>query len=431
MGLAQGEGSARLCAVDRGCRMQVSRRVVLACIPALALWGCGGRTSVQAAAPQRDFPAVANPDFDAWVTGFKARAASSGISQGTLDAAFRNVGYLPGVIERDRNQTEFARTLQDYLAITASDQRVALGRQMLRQYGGVLGAIEAKYGVEKQVTAAVWGVESFYGTRRGTVPVISALSTLAYDGRRGAFYESQLIAALNILQNGDVSVSGMVGSWAGAMGHTQFIPTSYLAYAVDFNGDGRRDIWSDDPEDALASTAAYLSRSGWSYGQPWGVEVRLPAGFDTALAGKLRPRSTRDWVGLGVTSATGSRLVDHGAGSVILPAGSSGPAFLIYRNFQVIGRYNNADNYIIGVGHLSDRLAGGGPLVGTFPPDSNGMRIADRIRLQERLTALGFDTGGTDGVLGPKTEAAIRAYQASRGLTVNGAASLELLSSLG
>ncbi len=411
--------------------MQVTRRAILGGLPAAVLWGCSAGPGVRGLLPQVAFPVVPNPDFDAWVAGFKPRAEARGISAAIVDSAFRSVGYLPGVIEKDRSQIEFARSLQDYLATTASEARVARGRAVLQQYSGLFAAIETKYGVEKRVVAAVWGVESFYGTRRGTVPVISALSTLAFDGRRSAFFEGQLVAALKILQNREVGLSAMTGSWAGAMGHTQFIPTSYLAYAVDFNGDGRRDIWSDDPEDSLASTASYLAKSGWRFGQPWGVEVRLPIGFDAALVGKLRARTTTDWGSLGVLSANGGRLSDHGAGSVILPAGASGPAFLIYRNFAVIGRYNNADNYIIGVGVLSDRLAGGGALVGNFPPDSNGMRIADRIRLQERLTALGFDTGGTDGVLGPKTAAAIRAFQASRGLVVNGAASLELLSALG
>ncbi|MEO6298577.1 MAG: lytic murein transglycosylase [Paracoccaceae bacterium] len=400
-------------------------------LSAAVLWGCSIGPSVRGPVAQDAFRPAPNPDFDAWVVGFKPRAASRGISQATLDSAFRSVGYLPGVIEKDNTQTEFARTLQDYLAITASDARIAKGRQVLQQYAGLFEQIEAKYGVEKQVVAAVWGVESFYGTKRGTVPVISALSTLAFDGRRGEFFEGQLIAALKILQNGDVSVAGMTGSWAGAMGHTQFIPTSYLAYAVDFNGDGRRDIWSDDPTDSLASTASYLAKSGWSNGQPWGVEVRLPSGFDLGLVGKLRARSTANWTSLGITAANGGRLADHGSAAVILPAGSSGPAFLIYHNFAVIGRYNNADNYIIGVGVLSDRLAGGGALVGSFPPDSSGMRIADRVRLQERLTALGFDTGSTDGVMGPKTAAAISSFQQSRGLVVDGRASLELLSALG
>ena len=219
--------------------------------------------------------------------------------------------------------------------------------------------------------------------------MISALSTLAYDGRRGAFFEEQLIAALRILANGDTSVGQMSGSWAGAMGHTQFIPTSYLAYAVDFRGDGRRDIWSDDPTDALASAAAYLSRSGWTRGQPWGVEVRLPAGFDTGLTGRGTTRSASAWGALGVTDMDGRRVADHGPASILIPAGPTGPAFMVFPNFGVILRYNNAINYGIGVGHLSDRLRGGPPVRGTFPPDAQGLTLADQLRgareLRKRL----------------------------------------------
>jgi lytic murein transglycosylase len=260
--------------------------------------------------------------------------------------------------------------------------------------------------------------------------VISALSTLAYEGRRGSFFEQQLVAALRILQNGDVSPKGMTGSWAGAMGHTQFIPTSYLAYAVDFTGDGRRDIWSDDPSDALASTAAYLARSGWKHGQPWGVEVRLPAGFNTGQAGRGTRRSPSDWAAQGVRDMDGRTVPDYGPASIIIPMGTSGPAFMIFNNFTVITRYNNAESYVIGIGHLSDRLAGGPPIRGSFPPDAKGMTIADRQELQRRLTAAGFDTQGTDGVIGPNTRAAISGYQQRAGLAVTGEPSLELLAQL-
>ena len=409
--------------------MLITRRTFALGLP-IFLWGCGGASLPPLASADAQYLPAPNPAFDAWVVTFKARAAGQGISQTTLDAAFGSVGFLPGVIEKDQNQVEFARSLQDYLAITASDARVAMGRQVLQQYGGILAEIEARFGVEKEVVTAIWGVESFYGTRRGTVPVISALSTLAFEGRRGDFFAGQLIAALKILQHGDVLPGAMLGSWAGAMGHTQFIPTTYLAYAVDFQGDGRRDIWSDDPTDALASAANYLAKSGWSFGQPWGVEVALPQGFDLAQAGHLRARATADWAGVGVKAADGGRLPDHGPGSVILPSGAGGPAFLIYHNFTVISRYNASDNYVIGVGYLASRLAGGPELKGTFPPDANGMRIADRIELQQRLTALGFDTGSTDGVTGPKTAAAIQAWQQSRGLPVTGVATLEVLSML-
>src|SRR5690606_26407155 len=204
------------------------------------------------------------------------------------------------------------------------------------------------------------------------------------------------------------------------MGHTQFIPTSYLEFAVDFRGDGRRDIWSDDPTDALASTAAYLSRSGWRRGQPWGVEARLPDGFNPALAGRGSGRSSADWAAMGVRRVDGSALPDHGAASVLLPQGAAGPAFVIYGNFNAILRYNNAENYAIGVGHLADRLRGGAPIQGSFPPDGAGMSKADRQELQRRLTAAGFDTGGSDGVIGAKTRAAISGWQAQRGLPVTG-----------
>jgi lytic murein transglycosylase len=368
---------------------------------------------------------VPNAGYDAWVAGFKGRAAGRGISQGTLDAAFRGAGFLPDVVERDRNQTEFRRSLEDYLNIAASEERVSLGRQKFAQYRSTLQAVENRYGVESHIVAAVWGLESFYGTRRGNVPVISALSTLAYDGRRGEFFEGQLVAALRILQSGDVSPGAMVGSWAGAMGHTQFIPTSFLEYAVDFNGDGRRDIWSEDPTDSLASTAAYLKRSGWTTGLPWGMEVTLPAGFNTGLLGRGKGKSAAEWQGLGVRSVGPVAL----AGGSIIGGGNSGgaPYFLLTQNFATILRYNNAQNYAIGVGHLSDRILGRGPVQASFGPDATGLTQADRQELQRLLTARGFDTGGTDGVIGTRTKAAISAYQASLGLPVTGEPSLDLL----
>jgi lytic murein transglycosylase len=412
--------------------MQATRRAILIGISALGLSACvggggGGGGSVSAEPVMR---AVPNPGYDAWVASFKPRAVARGISPEVVNQAFANAGYLPDVIERDRNQTEFTRTLEDYLAIAASPERIAGGQQALRQYGPTLEAIETRYGVDKEVVVAVWGLESRYGTRKGNVPVISALSTLAYDGRRGDFFESQLIAALKILQNGDVSAQGMTGSWAGAMGHTQFIPTSYQAYAVDFNGDGRRDIWSDDPTDALASTAAYLKNSGWVTGQPWGVEVKLPAGFNTGVAGRGNTRSVASWTDLGVRDMAGRPVPDYGPAALILPQGANGPAFLIFRNFTAISRYNNAVNYVIGVGHLSDRLKGKPPIQASFPPDAQGLSLADRQELQRRLTAAGYDTQGTDGVIGKNSEAAIRAYQAARGLPVDGVASAQLLQSL-
>ena len=412
--------------------MQASRRIFLSGLGLMGLSACvggsGGRAFVPgAAAPTPGMSPVPNAGFDTWVANFRARASGRGIAQGTIDNAFRTAGFLPGVIERDRNQTEFKRSLEDYLSIAASDERLAKGRAALSRHGATLRAIEARYGVEPQVVTAVWGLESFYGERRGDIHVISALATLGYEGRRGEFFEAQLMAALRILQNGDTTPDRMTGSWAGAMGHTQFIPTSYLEYAVDFTGDGRRDIWADDPTDALASTAAYLSRAGWRKGQPWGMEVALPSGFNSGLAGRGKGRSVASWRDMGVTRAGGGQVPDHGSASILLPDGARGPAFMIFNNFNAIARYNNAVSYVIGVGHLSDRLVGGGPIRGNFPPDAAGMSKTDRQDMQRRLTQAGYDTEGSDGVIGGKTRAAIEGYQRTRGLPVTGEPTMDLL----
>jgi membrane-bound lytic murein transglycosylase B len=407
--------------------MKLSRRVVLLGMPAIALLSC---PALAQSVSGKQMGAANNLAFDAWVAAFRRRAASNGIKTATLNRAFRKVGFLPEVVRLDRNQTEFVRTLEDYIAIAASDERIKTGRQMLVRQRAVLAEIEARFAVEPHVVAAIWGLESSYGARRGDVPVISALSTLSFDGRRGTFFEKQLMAALRILQNGDIPANRMTGSWAGAMGHTQFIPTSYEAFAVDLRGDGRRDIWSDDPTDALASTAAYLARSGWTRGQPWAVEVQLPQGFNFAQTGRKTTQSPAVWASQGVRDMSGRSVPNHGEASIIVPSGTKGPAFMTFRNFTAISRYNNAESYVIGVGHLSDRLAGGGPLKAKFAPDAQGMTIEDRRELQRLLTAKGFDTGTNDGVIGPKTRAAIQDYQNSAGLTQTGDASFDLLKRL-
>ena len=368
--------------------------------------------------------------FPNWITGFRARARGAGISDRTFSAAFADVRYLPDSIERDRNQAEFVRPLADYMSTAVSDTRVANGRNMVRQYANLLAQIEARFDVEPHVVVAVWGMESNYGQRRGDTPLISTLATLAYDGRRGQFFESQLIAALKILQNGDVAPRNMTGSWAGAMGHTQFIPTSYEAYAVDFTGDGRRDIWADDPSDALASTAAYFRRFGWRKGQPWGVEVRLPARFDFGQTGRTVTRSPDEWARLGVVGVDGQPVPNYGGATLATPTGAGGPAFLLFRNYDVIGRYNNAEAYIIGVGHLSDRIRGADPLQSAFPADERRLRRAERRELQQRLTDAGFSTQGVDGRIGPNTRNAIRAYQRTVGLPPDGHPSIALLQRL-
>ncbi len=365
--------------------------------------------------------------LERWLAGFRDRALAQGIAPATFDRAVRGIRYDPEVIARDRRQSEFTKTIWEYLDTAVSDTRIDNGRAALRDHAPLLDEIEARYGVEKEVVAAVWGLESSYGRFRGTHNVIEALATLAYDGRRGAFFEGQLIAALRILQGGDTTPERMTGSWAGAMGHTQFIPTSYLAYAVDFRGDGRRDIWSDDPTDALASTAAYLARHGWQTGRPWGIEVRLPAGFDFGLTGKGVRKSAAEWAALGVRPMGGGVLPDHGAGSILMPAGARGAAFLIFRNFGVIERYNAADAYVIAVGHLSDRLRGGPAIQTPWPRADRALSADERRELQELLMRAGYDTGGVDGRIGPMTVSAIRAYQRAAGLVADGYPSLDLL----
>ncbi|MEL6168916.1 MAG: lytic murein transglycosylase [Pseudomonadota bacterium] len=368
-----------------------------------------------------------NRAFARWIAGFRSRAIAQGISATVFDTAFAGVRYNTDVIERDRTQSEFTKQIWEYLDSAASETRVKNGKAALRDHRSVLDEIETRFGVEKEVVVAVWGLESAYGAYRGDTPIIEALATLAFDGRRGRFFEEQLIAALKILQSGDVRSDQMTGSWAGAMGHTQFIPTSYIAYAVDFRGDGRRDIWSDDPTDALASTAAYLARFGWTRGQPWGVEVRLPKGFNYALTGERVKRSPAEWAAMGVRDVAGEAVPNHGPASILLPAGANGAAFMIFRNFQVIERYNTADAYVIGVGHLSDRIAGGPPIQSGWPRADRPLRFSEKQDMQRRLTAQGFDTQGVDGIIGPNTIAAIRAFQRTQGLIPDGYASYEIL----
>jgi len=373
---------------------------------------------------------VEDPEFRRWIDGFFARARAQGITQGTLEAAFTGVQLNTRVLERDANQSEFSRALWDYLDSAVSSERVSNGRSAYEEYAGELAEIEARYDVDARVVVAIWGLESAYGAMRGSTDIIEAMASLAYEGRRRDFFEDQLIAALRILQSGDVRPRNMRGSWAGAMGHTQFMPTSYLDHAQDFNGDGRRDIWSDNPVDALASTAAYLAHFGWERGQPWGVEIRLPDGFDYSLTGERTRRNAAFWRDRGVTLADGGEVPDHGDASILLPAGSHGVALMIFDNFRVIERYNPADAYVIAVGHLGDRIMGGPRFRAEWPRGDRVLSGDERRELQRLLTAAGFATYGVDGIIGPNTIDAVRRYQQSIGDTPDGYASLRVLEQL-
>ena len=389
---------------------------------------------VAAAAESRENPAAEaqddGPGLRAWVLAFRSRALEAGIDAEVFDRSLNNVSYDSEVIRRDRNQSEFTKTVWDYLGTATSDLRVQNGKKALAQWQRTLEDIEAKYGVEKEVVTAIWGLESAYGSFRGSDSVINSLATLAYDARRAEFFEAELLNALRIVQAGDIEAEQMRGSWAGAMGHTQFMPTSFLAHAVDWDGDGRRDIWGDDPSDALASTAAYLKHFGWTKGQPWGIEVALPADFDYLLADRSITKSAEEWAALGLTGLDGKPLEEHGPASVLLPAGADGAAFLIYNNFTVIENYNTADAYVIGVGHLSDRIAGAGPIQQEWPLEDRALSFDERIELQTLLTEAGFDTEKIDAKIGPLTVNAVRRYQQDRGLVPDGYAPPRLLERL-
>lgn len=381
--------------------------------------------SVMPAARPSNMEQTRDTTLSRWVRGFRVRALAQGIHARVFDRAFAGIELDQDILRRESNQPEFNRPIWAYLDSAVSEARIRNGREMLRTHRRVLDEIEARYGVEREIVVAVWGLESAYGSLRGGTRIIPSLTTLAISSRRADFYEEQLIGALRILQAGDVDERHLVGSWAGAMGHTQFIPTSYLTYAVDFRGDGHRDIWSDDPTDSLASTAAYLQRHGWTRGQPWGVEVQIPRGFNPRLANTRR--GVGEWTALGVRAQRGATLPNSGEATLMFPAGSEGPAFLAFQNFRVIKRYNNADAYAIGVGHLADRLRGDASFVADWPRDDRPLSRSEREELQRLLRRAGQYSGEIDGRVGSGTLSAVREWQAANGLPPDGYVSLALL----
>jgi membrane-bound lytic murein transglycosylase B len=367
--------------------------------------------------------------FAKWVADFRATARAEGISDATLRSAFDPVRYLPRVIELDGAQPEFTRTVWDYLDNAVTPQRVATGQDKLLQVRTEAEAAAARYGVPPAVVVAIWGMESNYGGNYGNTPVIDALATLGFEGRREEWARRELIAALKILDSGDIARDRMVGSWAGAMGQTQFLPSNFLAYAVDADGDGRRDIWGSMP-DVVASTANFLSRSGWQAGVPWGVEVRLPPGFDYGRADTSVRQSTAQWTAEGLRAVDDQPLPAFAEATVLLPAGARGPAFLTGPNFRAVLRYNNSSNYALAVGLLAQRLAGGPGVQAPWPRDLPALTRSQMVELQTALNQRGFATGAADGVMGPATREGLRRYQRSVGLAADGYPSAELLQRL-
>ena len=367
--------------------------------------------------------------FTAWKTAFMAQALQAGIQPQTVRNVLANAQWQPRVIELDGAQPEFTRTPWAYLDSAVSAQRVAQGRAKLAEYAAPLQSAAARYGVPAEVITAIWGMESNYGSNFGSFRTVDALATLAYEGRRRAWAQKELLAALRIIDQGDITPERMIGSWAGAMGHTQFLPSVFLAHAVDADGDGHRDIWGSVP-DVAASTAAFLAGEGWHRGETWGREVRLPAGFDYARAELTVRQAATQWASEGVQTMDGQPLPALDSTSIIAPAGARGPAFLVGHNFRTLLRYNNALTYALGVAQLAQQIGGGATIQADWPRDLQPLSREQIQTLQTALNSRGFDTGSPDGVLGPATRAGLRRYQQSEGMAADGYATVELLNRL-
>jgi membrane-bound lytic murein transglycosylase B len=373
---------------------------------------------------------AAAADFGNCLERLWPEAARRGISRASFERFTAGVAPDLSIMDKLDAQPEFTKSTWDYLDALVNDERIARGRELLAQHAATFAAVARTYGVEPAILAAIWGVESNYGTLGGDRLVIRSTATLACIGRRQDYFREEFLSTLDILQRGDVPADHLVGSWAGAFGPTQFMPTSFKRYAVDFDGDGRRDVVDSIP-DVIASTANNLKMDGWIAGQPWGYEVVLPAGFDYLLADRSRQMTLRQWESLGVRRAGGGAFREPDARTyLLLPAGARGPAFLMLQNFRVIMKYNPAEAYALAIGHLADRLRGGGPLVQTWPRDQRVLTLDERYEMQARLSRLGFDPGEPDGMLGPRTRLAIRSFQTSIGEIPDGFASSGLLDRL-
>lgn len=376
-------------------------------------------------------PALADEAaFAACLSGLRAEAAAKGVSRTTFDAHAAGLAPDMAVLGFLDAQPEFITPIWDYMAGLVDEERVADGRAMLAEWRAVLARVEAEYAVDAATVVAVWGVESNYGRNFGSRPLLTSLSTLSCFGRRQAFFRGEFFTTLKIIQDGHVAPERLTGSWAGAFGHTQFMPSTFMRLAVDFDGDGRRDLVDSVP-DALASTANFLKRAGWRSDQPWGFEVSLPRGFDTAGAGRRNKQPMSDWAARGVRQVDGSPL-PAGATPVglLLPAGQPGPAFLVTRNFDALYSYNAAESYGLAIAHLSDRLRGAGSFLTAWPTDDPGLSRAERRELQQLLIERGHDIGAADGMIGARTREALKLEQLRLGLTADGRAGQRALVAL-
>jgi membrane-bound lytic murein transglycosylase B len=365
-------------------------------------------------------PAQADAKFAAFLRDFRDTAIKAGIQPATYDVSLGNVHRLADVEQANLQQPEFVKPIWSYIDGAVSPDRVTNGAAMIASYATNLANDEARFGVPKEILVAIWGMESNYGTAMGHYNMFEALATLAYDGPRIDYARKELLGALKMEEQEHLTPALMVSSWAGAFGHTQFVPSAFFAHAVDGDGDGRRDLWHSVP-DALASTASLLADAGWERGIPCEVEVTLPADFDFAMADGDTAHPVAEWKKLGVTKVTGATLSkSEEPAALYLPAGARGPAFLVFDNFKNVLKYNNAASYALGVCLLADRLRGDVGVVAPWPRDQVPLTHDDRVAFQTDLKALGYDIGDVDGVLGHKARAALRIYQKAHGLPADG-----------
>lgn len=370
----------------------------------------------------------AQPSFNEWLQGLRDEALELGISQQTL-TALESIEPLERVLELDNSQPEFVQTFTRYIGLRVTDNQISRGQTLLQEHSALLEQVRQRHGVQPHYLAAFWAIESNFGRATGGFSVLQALATLAYDPRRADFFRKELLTALQIIDDGHISPESMSGSWAGAMGQLQFLPSVFYRYGVDGDGDGRIDIWNSLP-DVFHSAANFLANSGWQGDERWGREVLLPANFDYALSGTQTRKSLQEWRDLGLRRVDGGVLpVADMQASVILPAGAQGPAFLGYANYRATLAYNPSTFYALTVGTLADRFTGGLPIQ-RMPVNEQAMSVADVRELQELLNARGFDSGEPDGRIGRMTRAAVRAYQAENELPMDGYASATLLQEL-